>query len=246
MDAKSADRIIELAMKWQERQRWGVIYGFVTEWRADEELYFTNRKSFPDEAERYAERARQSQRIVTVANNEFLELRDLVRTHAGRLRRLVPIFDFFSPPPLPDEDILSRWQQGMSELESEIRAAVSESADTPPTEANGKGEANGGKHSPTKPKTLRPCDEKALSQYQHAIEKDPSIESDDEAYDWLVEDLKADGIALTQRDNWKRYIGRARTHYGKQKNGPRIGNETHSVVSATRLDTPKRTKADQR
>lgn len=107
----------------------------------------------------------------------------------------------------------------------------------------GKGEATGGKHSPTK---LRPCDKKAFSQYEHAIEKEPSIVSDDEAYDWLVEDLRADGISLTRRDNWKRYVGRARTHYGKQKNGPRIGNETHSVVSATRLDTPKRTKADQR
>ena len=93
---------------------------------------------------------------------------------------------------------------------------------------------------------LRPCDKKAFSQYQHAIEQESSIVSDDEAYDWLVEDLRADGISLTRRDNWKRYVGRARTHYGKQKNGPRIGNETHSVVSATRLDTPKRTKADQR
>ncbi|MFM9963600.1 MAG: hypothetical protein ACKV2Q_20525 [Planctomycetaceae bacterium] len=93
---------------------------------------------------------------------------------------------------------------------------------------------------------LRPCDKKAFSQYEHAIEQEPSIESDDEAYDWLVEDLREDGIALTRRDNWKRYVGRARTHYGKQKNGPRIGNETHSVVSAKRLDTPKRTKSDQR
>ncbi|RLT01805.1 MAG: hypothetical protein DWI23_08230 [Planctomycetota bacterium] len=106
---------------------------------------------------------------------------------------------------------------------------------------------DGGKsNSASEATKLRPCDKKAFSQYQHAIEQEPSIVGDDEAYDWLVEDLRADGISLTRRDNWKRYVGRARTYYGKQKNGPRIGNETHSVVAAKRLDTAKRTKTDQR
>ena len=106
--------------------------------------------------------------------------------------------------------------------------------------------SNSKSNSTNKATKLRPCDQKAFSQYEHAVEQEPSIVRDDEAYDWLVEDLRDDGISLPRRDNWLRYVGRARTYYGKQKNGPRIGNETHSVVSAKRLDTPNQTKSDQR
>ena len=152
--------------------------------------------------------------------------------------------------------IIQNWLPDVSKRELEvdgvarILAAVEQlRTDTPPIEAEAAVQGDKASElSKAKGRTtngLRPCDKKAFSQYQHAIEQDPSIESDDEAYDWLVEDLRADGISLTRRDNWKRYVGRARTHYGKQKNGPRIGNETHSVVSATRIDAPKRTKADQ-
>ena len=123
MEPTVADRIIELAMKWQDRQSWVKAYCVVAEWRQQDEKFLGLHKSFPVEAEDHAAQARNCQRFVFEQNLEFLELRDLVRTHAGRLLRLVPIFDFFSPPPLtPDEYVVSRWQQWMSELESEIRA----------------------------------------------------------------------------------------------------------------------------
>lgn len=85
-----------------------------------------------------------------------------------------------------------------------------------------------------KSKSLRPCDQIAFSQYQRAVEQEQSIKTDDEAYDWVADDMKADGIQLTRRDNWKRYVRSARKFHGEQKNGPRIGNETRSVVSVMR------------
>lgn len=100
--------------------------------------------------------------------------------------------------------------------------------------------------STNKPKTLRPCDRKALSQYEHAMEQQPTLKTDDEAYDWLADDAEADDAPLPRRDHWKRYLRKARASCDHQKNGPRIGNETRSVVSAKRLDNAKRTKTDQR
>lgn len=94
--------------------------------------------------------------------------------------------------------------------------------------------------------TLRPCDQKAYSQYQHAIEQDPTLSTDDEVYDSVSEDANVDGLPLPRRDSWKRFLGRARAYHDQRKNGPRIGNETRSVVSAKRLDAPKQTKTDQR
>lgn len=93
---------------------------------------------------------------------------------------------------------------------------------------------------------LRPCDRKALSQYEHAMEQQPTLTTDDEAYDWLVDDAEADDAPMARRDHWKRYLRKARAFCDRQKNGPRIGNETRSVVSAKRLDTVKRTKTDHR
>ena len=118
-------------------------------------------------------------------------------------------------------------------------------ADVPKQEAEGAVD-DGGTNKPTAEKSasLRPSAVTAWSQYQHAIEQEPTIVTDDAAYDWLVEDLKADGIRMPRRDSWKRSLRRGREFYGQQKNGAGIGNETRSVVSAKRLDTAKRTKAD--
>lgn len=121
-----------------------------------------------------------------------------------------------------------------------ITAAVMDDGKQPNPDAGD----HGGKAGESK--SLRPCDQKAFSQYQHAVEQEPTLTSDDAAYDWLVDDGKDDGIQLPRRDSWKRMLGRARAFYDQRKNGPRIGNETRSVVSAKRLDAPKRTKTDQR
>ena len=78
------------------------------------------------------------------------------------------------------------------------------------------------------------------------MKQQPTLNTDDEVYDWLLEDAEADDAPLPRRDSWKRMVGRARAFHDQRKNGPRIGNETRSVVSAKRLDTAKRTKTDQR
>lgn len=93
---------------------------------------------------------------------------------------------------------------------------------------------------------VRLCDRKALSQFRHAMEQEPTLKTDDEVYDWLIEEFRADNVQLPRRDTWKRYLRCARASCGEQKNGPRMGNETRSVVSAKRLDSRGRTKPDQR
>lgn len=96
------------------------------------------------------------------------------------------------------------------------------------------------------PKRPRPCDQKAFSQYRRAMEQQPTLKTDDEAYDWLKNDAEADDAPLPRRDHWKRYLRKARAFFDQRKNGPRIGNETRSVVLAKRLDTANRTKTDHR
>jgi hypothetical protein len=85
-----------------------------------------------------------------------------------------------------------------------------------------------------KQKSLSLCDQKAFSQYQDAVKNDPTIKTDDQAYDWLLRDKDGD-IRLPQLATWKRMLRRARAFYGQSKNGSRICNETRSVVSSKRI-----------
>jgi hypothetical protein len=96
-------------------------------------------------------------------------------------------------------------------------------------------ELDSAKPLPGGPESLRPCDQKAFSQYQYAVEKEPTIKTDDQAYNWLLREGKDDDIRLPQRKTWKRMLRRARAFYGQSKNGSRICNETRSVVSSKRI-----------
>ena len=92
---------------------------------------------------------------------------------------------------------------------------------------------------------LRPCDNKAFSQYRSAIRDNPELTTDRAAYDWFVKNLADDGENLPTFATWGKYLRLARTAAGEQKNKRGVGNETRSVVSATRLDQQNRTEADR-
>ncbi len=103
----------------------------------------------------------------------------------------------------------------------------------------GRGEADG------KPATLRPCDDKAWSQYRRALEDNPELTTDQAAYDWFIEHIADEGETLPAFASWVKYVRLARAAAGEQKNKRGVGHETRSVVSPKRLDQPKRTETDQ-
>ena len=103
----------------------------------------------------------------------------------------------------------------------------------------GRAEADG------KPANLRPCDDKAWSQYRLAIKDNPELTTDQAAYDWFIEHVADEGETLPAFATWVKYLRLARAVAGEQKNKRGVGHETRSVVSVERLDQPKRTKADR-
>jgi len=94
---------------------------------------------------------------------------------------------------------------------------------------------------------LKPCEGKAWSQFQEAVGKNSELTTDRQAYDWFTDEIADDAGELPSFANWSRYLRAARKAMNQGKNGPRIGNETRSVVSAKRIEQPqKRIEADRR
>ena len=93
---------------------------------------------------------------------------------------------------------------------------------------------------------LKPCEGKAWSQYQKAFGQNAELTTDRQAYDWFVDEIADDAGELPSFASWSRYLRAARKAMDQGKNGPRIGNETRSVVSVERIERPrKRIEADR-
>ena len=88
---------------------------------------------------------------------------------------------------------------------------------------------------------LPPSYEKAYLIYGTAINKNPALEgaSDHKVYTWIKEHGLGDGCDEYEPpafSTWKRYLGRARRHYGTQKNRPRAGrSHGKSVVEQNQI-----------
>ena len=137
MDQAIADRIIALAMKWQNEVQWSLAYkaaesfeenrqrsteDFATAKKMrDEGLQGEMLESFQHGSERSGELSEQDHQYVIAATQELLDLQSLLREHAPMLLKLMPRFDFFfDPRPLDLETKLQR----VCEIESALRSQL--------------------------------------------------------------------------------------------------------------------------
>ena len=96
---------------------------------------------------------------------------------------------------------------------------------------------------------LRPCDEKALAQYNNAIQKsDPKVNTDREAYDWITSRLEVEGGArLPSFATWSKYVRVGRQAHGLQKHQPRTGRphgSSTSIVPVSGIELWRRPEVD--
>ncbi len=138
MESKVADRIIELAWKWQNRVTWDIGFEAAAEWRkyrdkANQDRATAKRMAdlgqqgemlemFRHDAERDDEIAETGHKQAVAAQQELLDLANLLRQHAPRILRLVPVVSFHEAPPA---DLLP-WLSAMREIEGEILTLVAE------------------------------------------------------------------------------------------------------------------------
>lgn len=92
---------------------------------------------------------------------------------------------------------------------------------------------------------LRPCAEKAGSQYMEAMDDNPSLKTDREAYDWYTNQLRDDNEVLPVFATWVKYVREYRAAKGLQKNRRGVGHETRSVFSGARIEKQNRTESDR-
>ncbi len=136
MQSTIANRITELALKWQTSDCWLSGFEMVARWHDQE--HAAHRASqradmgYPIEqrelAEAHSINATRARDVVNDRRAELAELENLLRDHAPRLLQLIPIVDFYSdssPPP----DKLKDWQQAMRTIEAEVLT----DATTPPS-----------------------------------------------------------------------------------------------------------------
>ncbi len=76
---------------------------------------------------------------------------------------------------------------------------------------------------------VRPSEFKAYQQYRDAVQKDPSISSDYDAYRSIKDHLD-DGETIPSQETWTRYVRKVRQALGEQKNKPRGGRTGRSIV----------------
>ena len=140
MDQASSDRILELAWKWQNRVTWDIGFEAADEWRkyrdkANQDLATAKRMQdlgqhgemlelFRHDAERDKEIAETCHKQVIASHQDLLNLANLLREHAPKLLRLVPVVNFHEAPPA---DLLP-WLSAMREIEGEILALVEPTA----------------------------------------------------------------------------------------------------------------------
>lgn len=136
MDQAISDRIVELAVKWQGQVSWTFPFKAADNWRkyrdkANQDSATANRMQtvgqhgemldlFQHGAERFDELAEFYHKQVIDAHRELIELENLLRAHAPKLLRLVPVVNFFDPQP----DDVSPWLSAMREIEAEFLALM--------------------------------------------------------------------------------------------------------------------------
>lgn len=91
---------------------------------------------------------------------------------------------------------------------------------------------------------LRPCDGKAGSQYNKAMDANPALKTDREAYEWYENNIADDDEEIVSFATWAKYLREYRKSSGTQKNNRGVGNKTRSVVSGADIEFQNRTEAD--
>ena len=133
MESTIADRIIELAMKWQNKVEWEIVYEQAANSRkfqddARQERTAAKRtqepgseemlRLFQQSAKQNVKDAKAAHEFVIEAHRELLELKNLLRRYAPTLFKLMPRFDFFAAIPADLEDKLQR----VCEIEGAVRS----------------------------------------------------------------------------------------------------------------------------
>ncbi len=129
------------------------------------------------------------------------------------------------------QDFAAASVQAIDILASWLDTATVEPADTP----SGKDAQPKGTADDEQTARLKPCEAVAWSQYGRAAGQNAELETDRRAYDWFAEHIADDSSELPTFATWSRHLRAARKAMNQNKNGPRIGNETRSVVSAARI-----------
>ena len=132
-DTTAAERIIELAMKWQNKFEWEQAYEAADSsrkerdranqnWAVVHRMQDVGQRSemleFRHDAERHQEMSEHCHQHVIAASQELIDLKHLVRTHAPKLLEYVPEFNFFFDP--PDADLSQRIRD-LKTLEGKVR-----------------------------------------------------------------------------------------------------------------------------
>ena len=147
MDQEIADRIIELAWKWQQRVQWNIGFEASADWQKYRDKATQNRitakrmqdsgqqgemlEMFQNEAERLDDASDVCHKQVCDSQQSLIDLANLLREHAPRLLKFVPVANFHEAPPAD----LSPWLAMMREIESEILTLVAEPPPAKPMEA---------------------------------------------------------------------------------------------------------------
>jgi len=86
----------------------------------------------------------------------------------------------------------------------------------------------------------------AYQSYNYAISKEPKLADtkDDEIYNWLKENDITEEYELPSRETWKRQVRSGRKHHGTQKNTPRAGRTSRSIVTVNQIKYTSSQKAD--
>ena len=148
MDQASSDRILELAWKWQNRVTWDIGFEAVAEWRKCRDKSNQDRATaqkmrdagqlgemlelFQHDAERGDEIAETCHKQAVASQQNLLDLANLLREHAPKLLRLVPVVNFHEAPPAD----LTPWLSAMREIEAEVLALMAPESTTTTTGTN--------------------------------------------------------------------------------------------------------------
>ena len=152
MDARIANRLIELVLKWQQPFSWQSAFKQADAFRdhrdkATQDHVAAKRMQengqqgemlelFRRDAERHEELSEAGHRFVIAAHQELIDLENLVRHHMPSLLKFVPSVNFLFDQQLAD---LSPCLRDLRELEGAVRAAMTAS-----------------KQKPGKPRTIKP------------------------------------------------------------------------------------------
>lgn len=116
MESKVAERIIELARKWQDLQSWRDTFSALRLQSLEvKQAVLTD----GEESRRCWANVKTIHQELEVPRAELRELADLVREHRPDLLTLVPVVDFAQDRP-PDADLI-RWAENLRTLEAAVR-----------------------------------------------------------------------------------------------------------------------------